>query len=143
MHYMLLNRSCNQQLDESGSRNSSSLRDVPSDPRDAVRNGYAQGSYSGVLGSQRVPSANGSCNTWLSENVNYMLTGTADHGNDINTSNRWLLRSPWTADPFSFNYRRTSNTFLVGEVLMDCTDHTAVGGITTAETMLMHQRRLR
>lgn len=98
----------------------------PSDPRDAVRNGYAQGSYSGVLGSQRVPSANGSCNTWLSENVNYMLTGTSDHGNDINTEviagcfGRLgpQIRLASITDG-------TSNTFLVGEVLMDCTDHTA------------------
>jgi prepilin-type N-terminal cleavage/methylation domain-containing protein len=98
----------------------------PSDPRDRVRGGWAQASYCGNLGSQLSPSNNGSCNTFYTENIHWMPGGNAGHGNttDINAINGLFGRLGPTIRLASIT-DGTSNTFMVGEVLMDCTDHTS------------------
>lgn len=98
----------------------------PSDFREPVRNGWAQGSYSGVLGSQRCSSSDSSCNTWLTAETHYMLTGSEDHGDSSDprdVSGCFGRLGPQLR--FASISDGSSNTFLVGEVLLDCTDHTA------------------
>ena len=103
----------------------------PSDEwnQDPVQFGWAVGSYSGSLGSQRTPSASGSCNQYMTPVTNYQNPGgQADHGNTT------------TPDQLSGCFGRlgpiitlaaildgTSNTIMVGEVLPACNDHTGGG----------------
>jgi prepilin-type N-terminal cleavage/methylation domain-containing protein len=98
----------------------------PSDPRDRVRGAWAQASYSGNLGSQLVTSNNGSCNTFTTLNLHRMPGSGANHGNssDVNAVNGIFSRHGMDIRLASIT-DGTSNTFLVGEVLMDCTDHTS------------------
>ena len=98
----------------------------PSDPRDRVRGAWAQASYCGNLGSQLTPSANGSCNTFTTENIHRMPGGMAGHGNssNVNRVNGIFSRHGMDIRLASIT-DGTSNTFMVGEVLMDCTDHTS------------------
>ena len=98
----------------------------PSDPRDRVRGAWAQASYSGNLGSQLVTSNNGSCNTFTTLNLHRMPGSAANHGNssDVNRVNGIFSRHGMDIRLASIT-DGTSNTFLVGEVLMDCTDHTS------------------
>ena len=98
----------------------------PSDPRDRVRGGWAQASYCGNLGSQRSLSRNGSCNTFVTQNIHWMPGGNANHGNttDVNRLNGLFGRLGVNVRLASIT-DGTSNTMMVGEVLMDCTDHTA------------------
>ena len=85
----------------------------------------ANGSYCGSLGSQRTPSANSACQPYLTQGVNYDNNGTADHGNSTLPSRISglfgrlgpVIKLPMITDG-------TSNTFMVGEILSDCTDHT-------------------
>lgn len=96
----------------------------PSDPRDSIVSGYAQTSYCGNLGSVRTPSNNGSCNTYLTDGINYMAGGWADHGNtlDKNGINGMFGRLGIVLGMQSVT-DGTSNTIFVGEVLLDCNDH--------------------
>jgi prepilin-type N-terminal cleavage/methylation domain-containing protein/prepilin-type processing-associated H-X9-DG protein len=98
----------------------------PSDPRAPVVGGWAQASYCGNLGSVRTPSADGSCNQFMTNDVHVMPGGWADHGNtdDPNGVNGMFGRLAIQTRMASVT-DGTSNTFMVGEVLMDCTDHTA------------------
>jgi len=95
----------------------------PSDPSN-WKNGWAQSSYSGSLGSQRTPSASGSCNTWMTPNVHYDAYGTADHGNS--TDMRGISGIFGRLGP-DINLAAvtdgTSNVIMVGEILPDCNDH--------------------
>ncbi|MEE3077113.1 MAG: DUF1559 domain-containing protein [Planctomycetota bacterium] len=98
----------------------------PSDPRDRVRSGWAQASYSGNMGSQRKVSVNGSCNTFITQGIHWLPGGDADAGNtaDQNRCNGMFSRIGMELRMANV-VDGTSNTFMVGEVLMDCTDHTS------------------
>lgn len=99
----------------------------PSDPADDFLDpNWAQSSYSGSLGSQRTPSANGACNTYMTPGVHYENPGgTADHGNTTDKNNisgmfgRLLFQSVGMKDVLD----GTSSTIFVGEILPDCNDH--------------------
>jgi len=111
----------------------------PSDPSPITasdNNGQeTQASYCGSLGSQRTPSASGSCNTWMTPNVNYDALGYCDHGNT-----GCVNGVPGSVDGLSGVFSRLgstvkfssisdglSNTIFVGEILAMCNDHT--GGL--------------
>ena len=96
----------------------------PSDPRDRVRGAWAQASYCGNLGSQLATSRNGSCNTFTTVNIHRLPGGWANHGNssNVNGVNGIFSRHGMDIRLASIT-DGTSNTFMVGEVLMDCTDH--------------------
>lgn len=95
----------------------------PSDAWDP-NNGWAQTNYCGNLGSQRVPSADGNCNTWMAAGVNYDQLGWADHGNhnQINGLSGMMGR---LGPKIGFNAVKdgTSQVIHVGEVLPECHDH--------------------
>jgi prepilin-type N-terminal cleavage/methylation domain-containing protein len=98
----------------------------PSDASGVVNADWAQSSYSGSLGSQRTPSANGACNLFMTPNVHYPDPGgQADHGNSTNPRavsgmfGRLLADSPGIEDMTD----GTSNTIMVGEILPACNDH--------------------
>lgn len=95
----------------------------PSDAWDPA-NGWAQTNYCGNLGSQRVPSADGNCNTWMAAGVNYDQLGWADHGNHnaINGLSGMMGR---LGPKIGFNAVKdgTSQVIHVGEVLPECHDH--------------------
>ena len=103
----------------------------PTDPSSKVQssdyNGWAQSSYSGSLGSQRTPSANGGCNQFLTPGVNYhQPQGAADHGNTTSSSN--LSGAFGRLGPnikFANIPDGLSTTFFVGEILPACHDHDA------------------
>ena len=98
----------------------------PSDTRDPVVGGYAQSSYGGNLGSVRTPSANGSCNQFMTDGVNYMAGGWADHGNtlDKNGINGMFGRLGIVLKIADVQAQDgSSNTIMVGEILLDCHDH--------------------
>ena len=98
----------------------------PSDPRDRVRGAWAQASYSGNLGSQLVTSNSGSCNTFTTVNIHRMPGGWANRGSssDVNRVNGLFSRHGIDIRLASIT-DGTSNTIMVGEVLMDCTSHTS------------------
>jgi prepilin-type N-terminal cleavage/methylation domain-containing protein len=82
------------------------------------------GSYCGSLGSQRTPSADSNCNTWLVQGVNYDNNGVADHGNTLSaTQLSGMFGRLGPVIKISLVTDGTSNTFFVGEILADCTDH--------------------
>ncbi|MGI8982463.1 MAG: DUF1559 domain-containing protein [Pirellulaceae bacterium] len=99
-------------------------------------------SYAGSGGSQLTPSINGSCNIFhdnVINNANPSLSiyyhellpgGNAGHGNSTNQSqisgvfNRVGMRGNLN---FGAIRDGTSNTFLMGEVLGECTDHMGGG----------------
>lgn len=106
----------------------------PSDTSDPKRSGNMQASYSGSLGSERTPSANGSCNTFFTPNAPtanpvapgyFSPGGTADHGNDSNTANISGMFTRWGGFTIGIQHVTdgTSNTLFVGECLADCHDH--------------------
>lgn len=97
----------------------------PSDSWDP-NNGWAQANYCGNLGSQRTPSADGNCNTWMTPGVHYDQNGWADHGNHnaINGLSGMMGRlGPKIG--FSAVKDGTSQVIHVGEVLPECHDHLA------------------
>ena len=103
----------------------------PSDPSSKIQTaefgGWAQSSYTGSLGSQRTPSANGGCNQFLTPVVNYQQpNGAADHGNTTTIGSLsgafGRLGPPIKFAQFTDGM---SSTFLVGEILSDCHDHNA------------------
>jgi prepilin-type N-terminal cleavage/methylation domain-containing protein len=90
-------------------------------------NGWAQSSYTGNLGSQRTPSANGSCNQFLTPGVGYQNPkGSADHGNTITIDNlSGVFGRLGPVIKFAYVTDGLANTFMVGEILPDCHDHDA------------------
>lgn len=99
----------------------------PSDTGQAQINGsWAQSNYTGSLGSQRTPSANGSCAPFLTPGINYESPGgTADHGNDT-TANGISGMFSRLGPPISMASALdgTSNVISVGEILPLCqNDH--------------------
>lgn len=98
----------------------------PSDPESNLnRSDWAFGSYCGSLGSQRTPSASGSCNRWLTQGVNYDNNGTSDHGNDLNKVSGMFGRLGPSIGIHQVS-DGTSNTIFVGEILTDCNDHQGI-----------------
>ena len=95
----------------------------PSDAWDP-NNGWAQTNYCGNLGSQRVPSADGNCNTWMAPGVNYDQLVWADHGNP-NAKNGLSGMMGRLGPKIGFNAVKdgTSQVIHVGEVLPECHDH--------------------
>ena len=89
---------------------------------------WAQTNYCGSLGSQRTPSANAACNTWLTPGVNYDSNGTADHGNTT-TANGLSGMFSRLGSPIKIALVSdgTANTIMVGEILDGCTDDHAGG----------------
>ena len=108
----------------------------PSNPDAESRDGnWAQSCYTGSLGSQRTPSADGACNQFLnprpanapSSLLGYDAnSGGSDHGNTYSASglNGMFAR---LGPPIKIAnvLDGTSNTFLVGEINPTCHDHTA------------------
>ena len=103
----------------------------PSDPSAKAQasefNGWAQTSYTGNLGSQRTPSANGGCNQFLNPGVNYeQPQGAADHGNTTSTSSlSGVFGRLGPNIKFASVSDGLTNTFFVGEIVSDCHDHDA------------------
>jgi prepilin-type N-terminal cleavage/methylation domain-containing protein/prepilin-type processing-associated H-X9-DG protein len=107
----------------------------PSDGWEAGQDSnWAQSNYTGSLGSQRTPSEEGHCNTWLTPGVNYQDPGgTSDHGNDTDHIPGWggkrnisgmfgrLGINIGIADVQD----GTSNVIMVGEIMPMCHDHGA------------------
>jgi prepilin-type processing-associated H-X9-DG protein len=90
-----------------------------------------QVSYCGSLGSQRTPSADAACNTWLQPNINYDSNGTVDHGNTSNPLDisgmfgRVLHRKSVNLAGVKDG---TSNVVMVGEVMGNCIDDSHTWG---------------
>jgi prepilin-type N-terminal cleavage/methylation domain-containing protein/prepilin-type processing-associated H-X9-DG protein len=96
----------------------------PSDTVDNIWNGRAQGSYCGSLGSQQTPSANPSCQQYMAPDVNYLQGGHSGHGNSwLTTDVNGMFSRLGLETKMASVTDGTSNTIMVGEVLMDCTDH--------------------
>ena len=88
-------------------------------------NDWAVGSYTGSLGSQRTPSADGACNPWIG--FAEVPAGNADHGNGNSFAeisgvfSRMVSVQPGCT--FTMIRDGLSSTILVGETLYDCHDH--------------------
>jgi prepilin-type N-terminal cleavage/methylation domain-containing protein/prepilin-type processing-associated H-X9-DG protein len=92
---------------------------------DAWGSGRFQSSYTGSLGSQRTPSADGNCNQFLQ----FAQAGTADHGNTIDPNQlSGMFTRIGCKVRLSDVVDGTTNTILLGEVLPNCNDHNWVGG---------------
>jgi prepilin-type processing-associated H-X9-DG protein len=87
--------------------------------------GCWHGSYCGSLGSQRTPSANGSCNAYLNPNAPFFnYEKGADHGNTTNINEiSGVFGRLANGCTFAKVTDGLSNTIFVGEILPDCTDH--------------------
>ena len=87
--------------------------------------GWFQGSYSGSLGSQRTPSADGNCNQYLG--FAESPAGQADHGNAWNFKDISGVFSRLVTEQkgvtFSMVQDGLSKTIFVGEMLPECHDH--------------------
>jgi prepilin-type N-terminal cleavage/methylation domain-containing protein/prepilin-type processing-associated H-X9-DG protein len=100
----------------------------PSDEADEKVSIWAMSSYSGSLGSQRTPSADGNCNQYL-QIFNYHYEGlawNADHGNTWRKEDVSGLFSRMGFDNkmnMSTILDGTSNVIMVGEQLINCNDH--------------------
>lgn len=96
------------------------------------RSDWAQTNYCGNLGSQRTPSNDIACNTWLTSaanspsTYNYDLQGAVDHGNTRKASE--ISGIFGRLGPPKINFASVtdgaSNTYIVGEILPQCHDHT-------------------
>ncbi len=100
----------------------------PSDASTPDQGGWAQTSYSGSLGWQRTPSANGSCNQFLqTANVHFEdLAWNADHGNTWRKQDlSGVFTRCGTDEALGFRdmLDGTSNVIMVGEILSECHDH--------------------
>ena len=82
--------------------------------------GWAQTNYSGSLGWQATPSANGSCDKYASDPTN----GWAGHGNTQSPSG---ISGVFSRLGMCIGFKNvtdgTSSTFAVGEILPACHDH--------------------
>jgi prepilin-type N-terminal cleavage/methylation domain-containing protein/prepilin-type processing-associated H-X9-DG protein len=91
-----------------------------SDNSEDMIGGWFQTSYSGSLGSQRTPSADGNCHPYLS-----IAEKQADHGNTLSMSD---LSGPFGRLARGCKFAEVtdglSNTIFVGEILPGCHDHT-------------------
>ena len=100
----------------------------PSDPSITEENGWMQSSYTGSLGSQPTPSADGGCNQFLGfAEVLPTSSGDPGHGNAssfIGISGVFS-RAVTAQKGVSFNMISDglSKTILMGEILADCNDH--------------------
>lgn len=92
----------------------------PSDTSDDTWADRFWGSYCGSLGSQSTPSNGGDCEHFQQ----FAQPGSAAHGNTLGKSN---LSGVFTRLGSSIKIKDisdgTSNTIMVGEILMRCTDH--------------------
>ncbi len=98
----------------------------PSDASPSPDGNWAQASYGGSMGANRVPSANGACNPFLTPNVHYPDPGgQVDHGNTTSLTQisgmfgRVLNEKIGMRDVTD----GTTNTIFVGEILPSCNDH--------------------
>jgi prepilin-type N-terminal cleavage/methylation domain-containing protein len=98
----------------------------PSDSgQDQLDGNWAQTNYGGSLGPQRIPSANGACNIYMTPSVHYANPGgQSDHGNS--TWDRDIAgafgRIHGGFDRAAFT-DGLSNTIMIGEILPACNDH--------------------
>ncbi len=117
---------CSYNVDTGGGKQlrltGASFLRCPSDGEgtDDFATGWAQPNYSGNLGWQLTPSANGACNPWPFQNPG----GTAGHGNSMNRNE---ISGVFGRLGFTIGYQHVtdglSNTFFVGEILPSCHDH--------------------
>jgi prepilin-type N-terminal cleavage/methylation domain-containing protein len=85
------------------------------------------GSYTGCLGAQSTPSADGNCNPWQ-QFVEPLPAGNSTHGDCLTKQNLsgMICRGLWgsaVCTQMSDCIDGTSNTLFVGEVLADCQSH--------------------
>jgi prepilin-type processing-associated H-X9-DG protein len=107
----------------------------PSDDSETHRDGDATwgsfvSSYTGSLGSQRIPSASGACNQFLTPDVHYdSPQGAADHGNDYGKQSisGMFGRLMSTGMLMSDVKDGTANVLFVGEMMSKCHDHVSGG----------------
>lgn len=107
----------------------------PSDDSDIHRDGDAnwgsfQPSYAGSQGSQRNPSADPACNTFMTPDVHYDdPQGNADHGNTYakSTISGMWGRILYSAMTMSDVKDGTANVIFVGEIMSQCHDHSGGG----------------
>jgi len=100
----------------------------PTDSTDEMYNGAFQFSYSGSLGSQRTPSADGNCQPFLG-NAQPLTQGNADHGNCTSPEQLSGVFSRLGAKiKLASVTDGLSNTIFVGEVLGKCNDHAGGDG---------------
>jgi len=98
----------------------------PDDTFESILWDRAMGSYSGNLGSNQTPSADGNCQPWFTQDVNYEWQhGRWGHGN---SSVSYQISGPfgrylYNIGTFGQIRDGTSNTFFVGEILGECNDH--------------------
>ena len=106
----------------------------PSNPdAESVDRNWAQSCYTGSLGSQRTPSCDGACNTFLnprpsnapSSLLGYDASnGWADHGNyNTPAGINGMFSRLGAAIKIAQVVDGTSNTFMVGEINPMCHDH--------------------
>jgi prepilin-type N-terminal cleavage/methylation domain-containing protein/prepilin-type processing-associated H-X9-DG protein len=114
------------------------FNNCPSDPRESFDANWDQASYSGSLGSQRTPSAAGSCNIFLTggnianPGINYEDPGgQADHGNTVGVhdlSGMFSRLGPWhNLTKVGMDIGKvgdgTAYVIMVGEMMPQCNDH--------------------
>lgn len=103
----------------------------PSDALEDFDRGWAQTNYTGSLGSQQTPSANGACNVFFNggslANVGVNFENPGGHAGHGNSSNSGEISGMFSRWGFRVNMSGvkdgTANTILVGEILPECTDH--------------------
>ena len=99
--------------------------DGPAHQWGSAQNGYAQGSYSGSMGSQATPSADGNCNHFFG--FNESLPWNADHGNSFRFQDLSGVFSRRCRDMKGMTFQMVSDglskTIFVGEALGTCHDH--------------------
>ena len=96
----------------------------PSDPWPDADGSWAKASYSGSMGSQLTPSANGACDVWQTF-AEALPQGNAGHGNSFNKMQiSGMFSRMGVALRFADIVDGTSNVVFAGEVLNACQDHT-------------------
>jgi prepilin-type N-terminal cleavage/methylation domain-containing protein/prepilin-type processing-associated H-X9-DG protein len=97
----------------------------PTDPYPKLEGDFwAIGSYSGSIGWQRTPSADGNCNQFLLADNSLDGEWNADHGN---ANDGRYIAGVFSRIGYGASFREItdglSNTIFVGEVLPECHDH--------------------
>lgn len=98
----------------------------PSDASPSPDGNWAQASYSGSVGSQRMDSANGACQPYITPGVHYQSPGgDPGHGNthDKRDISGMFGRVMFSKMDMSDVVDGTTNTIFVGEILPACHDH--------------------